>query len=165
MPSATWYRIVKRERATREDVLQSRGGRFQGEPEEGPMTYVADSLRTAWREVTAHLGVPANPRAFRAWRVTLTGARLVDLRETDAQVRFQITAQDLAAVPAPPTCAATAGRVRRAREDYHGLIYPSVRNLPDGVCAVLFLERTEALIELEPVGEDEWERFIREGDG
>jgi hypothetical protein len=109
--------------------------------------------------------VPANPRAFRAWRVTLTGARLVDLRETDAQVRFQITAQDLAAVPAPPTCAATAGRVRRAREDYHGLIYPSVRNLPDGVCAVLFLERTEALIELEPVGEDEWERFIREGDG
>lgn len=165
MPSATWYRIVKRERATREEVLQSRGGRFQREPEEGPMTYVADSLRTAWREVTAHLGVPANPRAFRAWRVTLTGARLVDLRETDAQVRFQITAPDLVAVPARPTCAAAAGRVRRAREGYHGLIYPSVRNPPDGVCTVLFLERTEALIELEAVGEDEWERFIREGDG
>ncbi len=44
------------------------------------MTYAADSLHTAWREVTAHLGVPANPRAFRAWRVTVSAARLVDLR-------------------------------------------------------------------------------------
>jgi RES domain-containing protein len=165
VPSATWYRIVKRERRSRDEVLRSRGGRFQGEPEEEPMTYVADSLRTAWREVTAHLGVPADPRAFQAWRVTLTGARLVHLRETDAQMRFQITAQDLAAVPAPPTCAVAASRIRRDREDYHGLIYPSVRNPPDGVCAVLFLERTEALIELKPVGEDEWERFTREGDG
>lgn len=164
MPSAAWYRIVKRERATRDDVLQSRGGRFQGEPEEGPMTYVADSLRTAWREVTAHLGVPANPRAFRAWRVTVTGARLVDLREAEGQARFQISAQDLAAVPAPPTCAAAAGRVRRDREGYHGLIYPSVRDVPEGVCAVLFLERTDALIELQPVGEDEWERLAREND-
>ena len=165
MPSATWYRIVKRERTTRDEVLQSRGGRFQGERDDGPMTYVADSLRTAWREVTAHLGVPANPRAFRAWRVTVTGARLVDLREAEERARFRITAQNLAAVPAPPTCAAAAGRVRRAREGYHGLIYPSVRNAPEGVCAVLFLERTEALIELDPVGEDEWERFMREGDG
>ncbi len=165
MPSATWYRIVKRERATRDEVLRSRGGRFQGEPDEGPMTYMAESLRTAWREVTAHLGVPANPRAFRAWRVTVTGPKLVDLREAAEQARFQITAQDLAAVPAPPACAAAADRVRRDREGYHGLIYPSVRNTPDGVCAVLFLERTDALIELEPVGEDEWERFAREGDG
>lgn len=165
MPSATWYRIVKRERRSRDDVLRSQGGRFQGETDEGPMTYVADSLRTAWREVTAHLGVPANPRAFRAWRVTVTGARLVDLREADQRTRFQITAQDLAAVPAPPTCAAAASRVRRDRDGSHGLIYPSVRNPPDGVCAVLFLERTEALIELEPVGEDEWEQFMREGDG
>ncbi len=164
MPSATWFRIVKRERATRDEVLQSRGGRFQGEPDEGPMTYVADSLQTAWREVTAHLGVPANPRAFRAWRVTVAEARLVDLREGQERARFQITAQDLAALLAPPTCAATAARVRRAPEGYHGLIYPSVRNAPDGVCAVLFLERTDALIDLEPVGEDEWERFVREGD-
>lgn len=165
MPLATWYRIVKREHRSRDEVLRSRGGRFQGETDEGPMTYVADSLRTAWREVTAHLGVAANPGAFRAWRVTLAGARLVDLRETDAQMRFRITAQDLAAVPAPPTCAAAASRIRRDRHGCHGLIYPSVRNPPDGVCAVLFLERTEALIELEPVGEDEWERFMREGDG
>ncbi len=165
MPSATWYRIVKREPATREDVLQSRGGRFQGEPDEGPMTYVADNMRTAWREVTVHLGVPANPRAFQAWRVTVTGVRLVDLREADEQARFQITAQDLAAVPAPPTCAAAAGRVRRDPRGHHGLIYRSVRNPPDGVCAVLFLDRADALIELKPVGEDEWERFAREGDG
>ena len=165
MPSAMWYRIVKRERATRDDVLRSRGGRFQGEPDEGPMTYVAESLRTAWREVTAHLGMPANPRAFRAWRVTATGARLVDLREAAQQARFHITAHDLAAVPAPPTCATAAGRVRRDGEGYHGLIYPSVRNPPGGVCVVLFLERTDALIELETVGEDEWEGFAREGDG
>lgn len=165
MPSTTWYRIAKRECRSRDDVLRSRGGRFQGETDEEPITYVADSLRTAWREVTAHLGVPANPRAFRAWRVTVTGARFVDLREGDQQTRFQVTAQDLAAVPAPPTCAAPAGRVRRDRESYHGLIYPSVRNSPAGVCAVLFPERTEDPIELEPVGEYEWERFMREGDG
>jgi RES domain-containing protein len=164
VPPATWYRIVKRDRATRDEVLRSRGGRFQGEPDEGPMTYVAQSVRTAWREVTAHLGVRANPRAFRAWRVMVTGLRFVDLREAAEQARFQITPRDLAAVPAPPTCAAAAGRVRRAGESYHGLIYPSVRNAPDGVCAVLFLERTDALIELEPVGEGEWEQFAREGD-
>ena len=129
------------------------------------MTYVADSLPTAWREVTAHLGVPANPRAFRAWRVTVTGARFVDLHEADAQARFQVTDQDLAAVPAPPTCAEAASRVRRAREGYHGLIYRSLRNAPRGVCAVLFLDRSDALIELEPVGEDEWESCVRQGDG
>ena len=69
------------------------------------------------------------------------------------------------AVPAPPTCAAAAGRVRRDGEGFHGLIYPSVRNAPGGVCVVLFLERTDALIELEPVGEDEWEGLAHEGDG
>jgi RES domain-containing protein len=129
------------------------------------MTYVADSLRTAWREVTAHLGVPANPHAFRAWRVTIPNARLVDLREGEAQTRFQIADQDLVAVPAPPVCTAAASQVRRAREGYHGLLYRSVRNPPDGVCAAVFLERTDAMIELEPVGDGEWEQFIREGDG
>lgn len=62
-------------------------------------------------------------------------------------------------------CPAGAGRVRRAREGYHGLIYPSVRNAPDGVCAVLFVKRADVLIEIEPLGEDEWERFIRESAG
>jgi RES domain-containing protein len=129
------------------------------------MTYAADSLHTAWREVTAHLGVPANLGAFRAWRVTVSGARLVDLREKDALARFQITDQDLAAVPAPATCAEAASRVRRAQDGYHGLIYRSVRNAPDGVCVAFFLDRMDALIELEPVGDDEWESFVRTSDG
>jgi hypothetical protein len=42
-------------------------------------------------------------------------------------------AQDLAGVPAPPAGAEAAGRVRRAREGSHGLIYRSVRagKVPD----------------------------------
>ena len=78
------------------------------------MTYVAERLRPAWREVTAHLGVPADPRAFRARRVTVAAPRLVDLREVGEQSRLQITARDLPAVPAPPTGCGETGRATTA---------------------------------------------------
>lgn len=56
MSSASGYRIVEKKRTTRDEVLKSRWGRFHEDPETEPTSYLADSLLTAWREVTRGSG-------------------------------------------------------------------------------------------------------------
>ncbi len=161
VPIARWYRLVSKSRETREDVLSSYSGRFHEGMEAEPTTYVADTIETAWREVAAHLGaVPANPAAFRLYRVSVRKLRLADLSDPKEQARHRTTAAELAADPPSPHCKEIARGLRQA--GYHGLLYPSVRNPPVGRCAAFFLEQTEALITIEPADE-EWAQFMKQG--
>jgi len=102
--SVSWYRIVEKKRTTRDEVLKSRWGRFHADPETESTSYLADSLLTAWLEVTARIGVvPANPDAFRAWRVTVVKVKLSDLRDPEELARHEITEVELLADPLPPS--------------------------------------------------------------
>ena len=158
-----WYRIVGKHRIARDEVLKSSWGRFHDDPEIEPTCYLADSLTTAWREVTARFGeVPADPKAFRAWRVTVSGANLADLTDPEEQSRHQVTGAQLWADPPPPQCKGLARKLRQQEPGFHGLVYQSVRNRPWGVCVALFLERANELIVLESVEDEEWGRFIAE---
>ena len=140
--------------------MESKGGRFHDDPDTEPTTYLADSLLTAWREVSARFGeIPADPAAFRAWRVMVPNIRLADLRDPEEQARQHITQAELFGDPPPPQCKAVARRLRQSDIGYEGLIYGSVRNRPDGVCAVLFLERAGDVVEIEPV-DTEWAQVV-----
>lgn len=140
--------------------MKSKWGRFHDDPQTEPTTYVADSLLTAWREVAARFGeIPADPREFRAWRVRLPEIKLADLRGPEEQGRHHVTEGELFADPPPTHCKALGRTLRRAETGYQGFIYRSVRNRPDGVCMVLFLEHVGELIELEPV-DAEWAQFV-----
>ena len=156
-----WYRIVGKNRTTREEILKSNWGRFHDDPEMEPTSYLADSLKTAWREVTARFGeIPADPRAFHVWRVTVPRVRLADLREPEELVHHQVTTAQILVDPPPPQCKALARRLRQQETGYHGLVYQSVRTRPGGICVALFLERVSELIVLEAVEDEEWGRFI-----
>ncbi len=161
----SWYRVVGSRRQTKREVLRSGGGRFHEDPDREPTSYLADSLQTAWLEVSAHAGeARANMRALRAWRIVLPeglARKLVDLRSPDEQQRHRITQAELETDPAPESGKAVARRLRG--EGKGGIIYRSVRNRPDGVCVAVFLEGAEAELSVEPAN-DEWERFIR-GEG
>lgn len=161
----SWYRVVGSGRRTKREVLRSGRGRFHDDPDREPTTYLAESLVTAWREVTAHAGeARVNAKAFRAWRITLPhgmARRLVDLRVPNQQREHHITQAELEADPAPESGKALGRRLRQ--EGKSGIIYRSVRNRPSGVCVAVFLEDVEAELGVEPV-DDEWERFIR-GEG
>src|SRR5262245_4466537 len=75
-----WYRVVIKTRTQRSEVLPSRAGRFHEHMDTESTTYAADTVETAWREIAAHLGnVPANPAAFRLYRLLARDLRLVDL--------------------------------------------------------------------------------------
>jgi hypothetical protein len=156
-----WYRVVLKTRALRADVLPSRAGRFHADMETEPTTYAANTVETAWREVAAHLGsIPANPAAFRLYRLSAQGLRLVDLGNPRVQKRYRVTAEELCSDPPSPRCLEVAREVRAA--GYDGVLYPSVRNRPRGRCAALFLEHLEAQLLLEPA-DREWEQFIAQG--
>jgi len=153
----SWYRVVSSHRRTKREVLRSGGGCFHDDPDREPTSYLADSLQTAWLEVSAHAGeARANMRAFRAWRIVLPeglARKLVD--------GHHITQPELEADPAPESGKALARRLRR--EGKGGIIYRSVRSRPDGICVAVFLEGAEAELSVEPAN-DEWERFIQ-GEG
>ncbi len=160
--ASSWYRVVSSRRRTKREVLRSGGGRFHDEPEKEPITYLADSLETAWLEVRAHAG-EARPdmRAFRAWRVEVPerlAGKLVDFRVRDEQERYGISQAELQADPAPESGKMLARRLRK--EGRAGIIYRSVRNPPDGVCVAFFLDRAEADLSVKPATH-EWERFVR----
>jgi RES domain-containing protein len=160
-----WYRIVGKNRTTREEILKSNWGRFHDDPEIEPTCYLADSLMTAWHEVTARFGeVPADPKAFRAWRVTMSGANLADLTDPEEQSRHQVTGVQLLADPPPLRLKVVARKLRQQEAGYHGLIYQSVRNRPGGVCVALFLERASELIALELLENEEWEQFVTDAE-
>lgn len=156
-----WYRVVIKARTRRADVLPSRAGRFHEYIETEPTTYAADTVETAWHEVAAHLGnIPANPAAFRLYRLSVGNLRLVDLCKPRAQKRYRITAEELRSAPPSPRCLEVAREVREA--GYDGVVYPSVKNPPDGRCVASFLEHVDARLLLEPV-DSEWEEFIQQG--
>lgn len=160
IPSA-WFRIVSKRRTGRE-LLRSQSGRFHDDPETDPTSYVADGLLTAWLEVTAHLGlVPANPEAFRAWRVELSPDGLLDFRSAKQRGRWKISEEELLLVPAPLRLREVARAIRTERK-YQGLVYASVRNRPRGICAVLFLENFAKGPTCELVPSDDWKDFIHE---
>ncbi len=159
---ASWYRVVGARRRTKREVLSSGGGRFHGDREREPTTYVADSLETAWLEVKAHAGAARlDMRAFRAWRVILpeeVSRQLVDLRAREQQEQYHITEAELQADLAPESGKALARRLRN--ESRTGIIYRSVRNRPNGVCVAVFLEAVEVELSVESAA-GEWEQFIR----
>lgn len=160
MEGTWWYRVVAKNRSARQEVLESKWGRFHDDPETEPTMYLADSLLTAWREVAARLGeIPADPWAFRAWRVTVSGVNLADLTNPEEQSRHQVTGAQLLADPPPLRLKVVARKLRQQEAGYHGLIYESVRNRPDGVCMVLFLEHAGEVIEIEPIDE-KWAQFV-----
>lgn len=156
-----WFRIVGRARVGREEVLRSGSpARFHEDPENEPTCYAASSLRTAWREISARVGVPLDPRAFRAWRVVFPGARLVDLRDPEQQARQGVTAQELKADPVPESCK-TVARALRKQSAVNGLIYESVRD-PGGACVAFFLESEPDALTCEPISDEQWEEFIQD---
>lgn len=157
----SWYRLVSKSRRTKRTVLRSTEGRFHEHAENEPTSYGADSLETAWLEVTARFGqASGNPHAFRAWRLTVADPNLVDLRDPEKQRCHHITAELLFADPSPHLCKEAARRLRREGGGSDGLIYPSVRNQPDGVCVALFLEHVYERITIE-AADTEWEQFVR----
>ena len=94
-----WYRVVIKTRTLRAEVLPSRAGRFHKHMETEPTTYAADTVETAWREVAAHLGsIPANPAAFRLYRLLVRNLRLVDLGNPRERKRYHITAEELRSI-------------------------------------------------------------------
>jgi RES domain len=156
-----WYRVVIKTRTQRSEVLPSRAGRFHENMETEPTTYAADTVETVWREIAAHLGaIPANPAAFRLYRLAARNLRLVDLGTASERKRYRITEEELRSDPPSPRCQAVAKTIRDA--GYDGVLYPSVRNPPDGRCVVLFLEHVDARLVLEPA-DQEWEHFIGQG--
>lgn len=156
-----WYRVVIKTRTLPADVLPSRAGRFHEDMETEPTTYAADTVDTAWREVAAHFGnIPGNPAAFRLYRFSGRNLRLVDLGNLRVQKRYRITVEQLCSDPPSPRCLAVARAIREAR--YDGVLYPSVRNAPEGQCVSLFLEQVETLLRLDPA-DGEWEEHIAQG--
>ena len=154
-----WYRVIGKRAAARGAILPSRAGRFHGDPDREPTTYAADSLRTAWLEVSARFGaVPADPRGFSAWKLGVRGLKLADLTSAAERRRFGITVDQLLADPAPARCRELAADLRRPGAEWKGILYPSVRNRPGGVCLVVFLDRAPGL-KVEPA-DDEWKEFI-----
>ena len=161
MIASTWFRIVSKRRTGRE-VLRSQFGRFHDDPEADPSSYVADGLLTAWLEVTAHIGVvPANPEAFRGWRVEVPPEGLLDFRSAKERGRWKISEEELLQDPAPLRLREVTRPIRMERK-HHGLVYASVRNRPHGICAVLFLENFAQEPTCEPVPNEDWKNFIRE---
>lgn len=163
MGETAWYRIVGRTRTAREDALPARSGRFHDDPRVEPTSYLGDSLRTVWREAqVARAGAARlNPDAFRGWRLTLRDAELVDFRGGKARKRWSVTAEEMIGDPAPPKCKEVARAVRRSKEEYHGILYRSVRHPPKGTCLALFLENRPEIVKFEPVSEREWKEFMR----
>jgi hypothetical protein len=109
-------------------------------------------------EVTARFGsVPANAAAFNAWRMLVDEEKIIDLRNRREQARWGITEVELLSDPASPKCREVARVLRGADTAMHGLVYPSVRNRPNGVCVALFLEHVRPSA-VEHVLK-EWENF------
>src|SRR5437899_1400460 len=106
MGETVWYRIVGRKRATREDVLPARTGRFHEDAQMQPTSYLGESLLTVWKESQAARAGQArpNPDAFAGWRVTIRDDRFVDFREDKERKKWGLSEPELLGDPAPPRC-------------------------------------------------------------
>jgi len=135
------------------EVLPSRRGRFN-DHQDSPTSYAAGNPRTAVMEVSYHLGLPINPAGFVLWAVRLDRLTLVDLTSAAECAEWGTSLAELGEDPPSPGCLKVARRLRNAKTVVHGFVYPSVRDRPDGVCVVLFLEHARDLIAVEPAEED-----------
>jgi hypothetical protein len=117
---------------------------------------------TVWKEAqAARAGLARpNPDAFAGWRIVIEDVNLVDLRKPKDRKVWKISEAELLGDPAPPKCKEMARKMRRAKEDYLGLLYRSVRNPPHGACLALFLEKPALAMRFERVPEQEWKAFI-----
>ena len=162
MGETVWYRIVGRKRATREDVLPARLGRFHEDPVTQPTSYLGESLLTVWKEAQAARAGSArlNPEAFMGWKVTIRDAVFVDFREAKERKTWVVSEAELLGDPAPPKCKELAQTLRRSKEQYHGILYKSVRHPPNGICLALFLDQTDIIGHFERVPDKEWKEFV-----
>lgn len=142
-------------------MLRSKAGRFHEDPAAEPTTYVEESIETAWSEIQTYFGEHANPHAFRLWEITIptdVRNRLSDLTQKEERKSKGIDEETLKSIPASRSLRELASNLRR--EGMAGVIYPSVRNVPAGICAAVFLEGgIEDALEVRPLDE-EWRRFI-----
>jgi len=60
-----------------------------------------------------------------------------------------------------PQCTAIANNLRK--QGYDGIIYPSVRNKPEGTCLVLFLENASKKTRVNFVEEAWWNARVKSG--
>lgn len=150
-----WYRLVYRSRT--KNQLESSRGRFHDDPEGTPTSYLAATIATAWKEVSARFGnVPGNPDAFRLYKVRVDDSHLADLTLQEVRERRRVSEDELRSDPASPRCREVAAALRA--EGFDGAVYGSVRDRPDGKCLVLFLENCQQRVSIEPA-EDEWNDF------
>ncbi|HLC15471.1 MAG TPA: RES family NAD+ phosphorylase [Thermodesulfovibrionia bacterium] len=160
--SIVFYRLVKHNRVTRDDILKSRYGRFNYEIKNGteePMTYLADTIETAWQEISAHFGlIKPNPEVFKLYRITFKDLILEDLTNDEKLNKLGISEKELRADPVPPQCKDVAKKLRQ--EGFDGAFYRSVRN-PKGRCLVLFIKNINDKMEIIS-SDDEWKDFIRQ---
>jgi hypothetical protein len=84
---------------------------------------------------------------------------VIELLAERQRAESEITLDELTADP-PTEEGLAFARAMRAK-GAAGFAYPSVRNKPNGICAVLFLEHAEPVMEIEPA-DDEWLAFVRE---
>lgn len=156
---SVWFRIVRRQVADSAEVLRSGNeGRFHQGVDE-PTSYAAQDLLTAWLEVTTRLGVPADPKAFRAVEITLRDRGIVDARDLEMQAAENISAAELNSIPASERCRQLGRRLRRRGN--RALIYESVRE-KGGVCVAIFLENLgEKDISWRGLDQKRWQEFLR----
>ncbi|MGH7947852.1 MAG: RES family NAD+ phosphorylase [Candidatus Binataceae bacterium] len=149
---------------TERKVLRSHRGRFHEHREAEPTSYAAESMFTAWREVTApfsRTGLPADPMEFRAWRITLPKGKTVDLTDSNQRSRYKIATADLEADVATARCKEVALEIRRSTEHYIGILYRSVRDKPKGLCIAIFLENLPPGVKVTSVDQEKFLRKIR----
>lgn len=149
MASERFFRIVGKGRSGKE-ALKSSVGRFH-DHESSPTSYVAPSLMTAWKEVTANLGtVRANPEAFQAFEIEISDPVFRDLTNDQRLTSLMVD-------PAPREATELAEEVRQDGAD--GIRYPSMRS-PGDQCAVIFLENVGDRVSMNPLPEKDWLDFV-----
>lgn len=148
------FRLV---RAIYTDVLRSRSGRFTSDGDTNT-SYGSPEIGTTWKEVTARFGsARVNPDAFQLVKISAQNLKLVDLTDEQERDKWQADKGLLLSPVHSQHCKDVAQRIRAA--GFHGLIYQSVRDQPDGLCVVLFLENAETFLTVE-AADDDWEQFI-----
>lgn len=159
MLGSTLYRLVKKTLVTREEVLHSGSARFNN-GDDPPTTYAADGPETAKKEIEARAGVRIDPKGVRLWKIHCGAVlqEILNLLSADERAAGGITLDEL--VADPPSNAGREFAQNLRDKGAVGFAYPSVRNAPDGVCVVLFLENAGWAVEIEPA-DQEWEDFLK----
>ena len=152
----TVYRAVFSEYANDPLPSRSQSGRFHG-ARNGPMTtYLAESPRTAWREVTVRWR--AQKAAYRMVHVEANLNRVLDLTESAVQLARGIDARFLVAPEYPP-CQLLAETIRS--EGFEAIRTYSAADYPAGRQLVVFLNSLDATSSLSVVAIRDVEGSLR----